>query len=149
MNKLPDFIAEKIQFEPMSGCWLWSGYGNGHGYGSIQYNSIRWLAHRLVYSIMVGDIGSFYCCHKCDNTYCVNPGHIFLGTAKQNVADSISKKRFKIKVNRCKNGHEYTPENTYYFKPVNRGNLSKFCRKCRIIRNSAYRNRLKDISIVK
>jgi DNA invertase Pin-like site-specific DNA recombinase len=32
-------------------------------------------------------------CHACDNVYCVNPAHLFLGTQKQNLEDMARKKR--------------------------------------------------------
>jgi hypothetical protein len=30
-------------------------------------------------------------CHTCDNKLCVNPGHIYAGTAKDNVRDAIER----------------------------------------------------------
>ena len=33
-------------------------------------------------------------CHKCDTPWCVNPEHIFIGTAKDNSLDAHAKGRF-------------------------------------------------------
>ena len=33
-------------------------------------------------------------CHRCDNTLCMNPLHLFAGTQADNVRDCITKKRY-------------------------------------------------------
>jgi len=80
--------------EPMSGCHLWHGAVNGDGYPRIRWNGKVLSAHRVAYELHYGVApGTKLVCHKCDNTYCVNPEHLFLGTIFDNNRDRSKKGR--------------------------------------------------------
>lgn len=76
--------------EPNSGCWLWIGATTQRGYGHIlrgrQGGYV--LAHRLSYEMHKGPIPEgMMVLHKCDNPFCSNPDHLYIGSAQQNTID--------------------------------------------------------------
>lgn len=81
--------------DPNSGCWLWTGSTTDAGYGQTSDGTGKVVkAHRLSYEERIGKIPrGMMVCHKCDTPSCINPDHLFLGTAKDNQTDSIRKGR--------------------------------------------------------
>lgn len=86
------------------GCWEWQKSKHKQGYGHCGFKGKVMLAHRVSWMVFKGEIPvSILVLHKCDNPTCVNPDHLFLGTDKDNVQDSILKNRF----NRSKGEKHY------------------------------------------
>lgn len=69
-------------------CWLWKGHLQDTGYGVISINSIELKVHRVAYFLERGGINdALMVLHKCDVRRCVNPAHLYQGTAKDNAKD--------------------------------------------------------------
>lgn len=84
----------RIERVPFSDCWIWTGAMTTNGYGSIWTGIKSAKAHRFAYELFVGLIeNNMHVCHRCDVPLCVNPHHLFLGTDRDNLLDSINKGR--------------------------------------------------------
>ena len=82
---------EKVDVAGPDGCWEWIAFKTRKGYGMFD----GYRAHRFAWLLTNGLVPeSIFVLHKCDNRCCVNPNHLFLGTAKDNAVDMIQKGRW-------------------------------------------------------
>lgn len=93
-EKLKEFWMNAIRTE--NKCLEWQGPFNGGGYGTTREILGETAAHRIAYKASRGSItDGLYVCHKCDNPKCIDPDHLFLGTANDNFIDMVNKGRQK------------------------------------------------------
>ena len=96
MRSVPieDRFWEKVQGGDEDQCWLWLG-AKSKGYGQLGVAGKLVYAHRFAWEITRGiPIPDWMqVCHHCDTPECVNPSHLFLGTAKDNMRDMVRKGR--------------------------------------------------------
>lgn len=102
-------------------CWEWRGSRRSNGYGTFLYKGRTESAQRVAWVLYHGHKfpSGKAACHTCDNPPCVNPFHIWPGTAKENAQDAMAKGRLWTPLGRrgysktlserthCKYGHRF------------------------------------------
>ena len=121
--------------EPNSGCWLWLGSWDPRKYGQLRVGKkLRAASHVSLELAGTPVPMGMFACHRCDTPPCVNPAHLFIGTQRDNIADSLRKGRMKApplakpgqgRKLRCPRGHDYA--DAYLVK----GKGWQQCRECK------------------
>lgn len=75
-------------------CWLWTGtIRDGYGRFFLSQTQGKEAAHRVAVILTRGSIppGRLVChVRHCPNRHCVRPSHLYLGTSRENKADSLA-----------------------------------------------------------
>lgn len=112
----PEFIGEFwAKVKQVGGCLEWQSSLDDNGYGRVRvpHSRAHFRAHRVAYYMVYEeDPAEMFVCHSCDNPKCVNPEHLFLGTALQNNQDKMAKGRDRYADQRGhRNGNSKLSEN--------------------------------------
>lgn len=93
IGDLPQRFWDKVRIGGPDECWEWRGALRSR-YGVIRWGRGSVAAHRLSFAHHHGPIPAGQVVrHRCDNTACVNPGHLHIGTQTDNVRDRVERGR--------------------------------------------------------
>lgn len=106
--------------ETEMGCWEFSGSLNAAGYGVVgrgRRGEGNALSHRVTYEFFVANVPEgLDLDHLCRNRACCNPWHVEPVTRIENVSRGLRAPGYGPRERtHCKQGHEFTPENTYQY----------------------------------
>jgi hypothetical protein len=116
MQGLPvDVRFERLHTKTEGGCWEWKGSLDQDGYGVFHgvFNDVLYKrAHRFSWAFhSLSDIPKgMMVCHSCDNPKCVNPGHLWLGSAAENHDDMVAKGRRRSQAGEASHRAKVTEE---------------------------------------
>ena len=87
-------LADSVRPGMETPCLEWTAFCDWKGYGRFAPHIKMKSAHRVAWELEHGEIeGGLFVCHRCDNPGCVRVDHLFLGTNRDNVDDSLAKGR--------------------------------------------------------
>lgn len=122
-----------VKVNPGTGCWEWQGYRTPNGYGKLTEG----MAHRTAWKLFRPAqplAEGFDLHHLCRVRHCVNPDHLQLLTSSEHRG-----LRRTAEATHCKHGHEWTPENTYWFPGPKRVRACRQCQKAANLRHQRRR----------
>jgi hypothetical protein len=86
LDLLPHNLRSRIEICKETGCWIWTGkWDSGNGYGKVRHQGQIWMAHRLIFTLLNGEIPQgLVLDHICRTRRCCNPDHLEPVTVREN-----------------------------------------------------------------
>ncbi len=119
LSALPEMYRKRIIVDEDTGCWVWTGV-HTRKYGRAYYEGAFWLAHRVVFTLLSGEIPKgLEIDHLCRNGSCVNPDHLEPVTHQENMRRAAK--------THCIRGHDLSDGRVYFRE----GKPYRVCLECR------------------
>ena len=91
-----EYFVRKVRIGLPQDCWEWVASCGTPGYGNWCHEMPGFpkvgAAHRRTYALFFEHPGDLQVNHRCGNSRCCNPDHLYAGTARQNWEDSVAHK---------------------------------------------------------
>jgi hypothetical protein len=95
-------------------CWAWTGTIGPDGYGRLWFNGVIYMAHRIVYELLMGPITEETLDHLCRNRPCVRPSHLEPVSRGENMLRGETNAGRNRRKTHCVRGHPFDEENTRF-----------------------------------
>tara|TARA_R110000822_G_scaffold11694_1_gene42419 strand:+ start:864 stop:1343 length:480 start_codon:yes stop_codon:yes gene_type:complete len=131
-EKLYNNFIKKVNIGGESECWTWSAAINKVTQRPMFWFQGKWTpaARASMYFKQGYLTDGLHVCHDpitCNNTLCLNPFHLREDTPSANTRDLLVTGNHNNKrKTHCPQEHEYSEENTYYYKN------KRFCKICKV-----------------
>lgn len=84
-------------------CWVWMGSSTGSNNSNLRYGNFCVAhrmprAHQVSWALANGRWPDKWVLHRCDNSLCVRPEHLYLGDRAQNTLDRVKRDRSASRV---------------------------------------------------
>ncbi|MEU1600635.1 HNH endonuclease signature motif containing protein [Streptomyces sp. NPDC005708] len=124
-------IADKAEVSEDGQHVLWTGAKTPGGYGKVHMGGHTMPVHRVVYLISRGQIpDELVLDHRCRIRHCCNPACLVPVTHAENILRGEGPTAINARKTHCKNGHEFTPENTLISIRKGSGRTRRRCLAC-------------------
>jgi hypothetical protein len=103
-------FRKRIEVDPETGCWLFSGSTNGNGYVQVLYRGRKQQAHRLIFTLVNGPIpAGMHIDHVCRTRRCCRPDSSHLRVVTQAENNRASWEALSGDLSSCEGcGSQYT-----------------------------------------